>query len=56
MKRRAEEPDPDSDYDGGARAANKQAEEPEGGSCRPQRIRQAPPRFAMYAYVDSDSD
>ncbi|KAJ7906752.1 hypothetical protein B0H13DRAFT_2233563 [Mycena leptocephala] len=48
------EPDSDSDYDGGAGATSEQAAE--GGSHRPQRTRRAPPRFAMNAYVDSDSD
>jgi hypothetical protein len=54
-KRRAEEPYSDSDYDAGA-GANKQVGEPEGESRRPQRARRAPTRFAMNAYVDSDSD
>ncbi|KAF7358507.1 hypothetical protein MVEN_00901600 [Mycena venus] len=54
-KRRAQEPDSDSDYDGGAGAANEQTEELVGGR-RPQRARRAPRRFAMNAYVDSDSD
>jgi hypothetical protein len=46
------EQDSDSDYDGGAGTISEQAAEE--GSHRLQRIRWAPPRFAMNIYVGSD--